>query len=378
MSIMTQPEKVNRPIAKKAEQRRNSSIELLRIVMMFYIVYGHALSQSAIPEDMPIGNMLLTYCFSFARAATLCFMVLSGWYMNTDAGIIDTYRKMIKTWIIFVCELFLISGFCILNYGVGWDYLLLSFFSLSWRPLWYVACYIMFLAFVPLINASYKQLENDVSGRRKIALATGFMVFGLGTITPFLFGIDSDRFPTFYSELLVYIVAYLIVKFLKQDIERVPDFIWYFALIFGFLFFVIVRSLYFLAQRELIAPFFGMNYLRNLIGFFYSHIETLPLLIFAISIIMLAKKIQFHSKIINQISACTMSVYIIHQMPLLYPHLWDEIYKVNLFAAKKTWVFFLYMVFVFATLYVVAFIVDAILKKIISFGEKMIFKSRYR
>lgn len=379
MGTMTKIAKGNSLIANQQGQSRNSSIELLRIMMMFYIIYGHAMSQSAIPKDMPIGNTILTYCFSFARAATLCFMVLSGWYMNINQGIKDTYRKMIKLWIKFACELFLISCFCILKYDYDWNYLRLSFFPLSWRPLWYVACYIMFLAFVPLINAAYKQLEDDVSGRRMIAVATGFMIFGLGTISPFLFGIDADRFPTFYSELLVYIVAYIVVKFLKQDLERVPNLIWYLVLILGFFFFVIVRSLYFLsAERGLIDRFLGMNYLRKFVGVFYSHIETLPLLLFSVSVIMLTKKIQFHSRIINKISVCTISVYVIHQMPLLYPHLWDEIYRVNLFASKPIWIFFLYMIFVFVTLYAVSFIIDTILNNAIDFGEKMIYMSRHR
>lgn len=72
----------NKSKAVAMEQTRNSNIELLRILLMFFIVFGHAVSQSDIPANIPYSNAIITYLFYFARPAALCFMILTGLYMD--------------------------------------------------------------------------------------------------------------------------------------------------------------------------------------------------------------------------------------------------------------------------------------------------------
>ncbi len=356
----------NKSKAVVTEQTRNSNIELLRILLMFFIVFGHAVSQSDIPANIPYSNAIITYLFYFARPATLCFMILTGLYMDPSKKITAIYTKMYKIWLKFAIELIIICIFCIIRFGYDPIYLLYSIFPLSWRPLWYVACYIMFLAFVPLINAAYLQIREPLN-RMMTGIAVGFMVFGLGTISPFLFGVNIDKYPTFYSELLVYIAAYVIVLFLKEWIERIPQWIWWIIVIGWFSAIITIQTLYFFSREaNVIHCFNGIDKLKRAADFFNAHIETVPMLAFSIGIIMLWKNISFSSPVVNKISRCTISVYVVHQMPLLFPHLWDEIYKVNIFATKPSWMFFLYMCFVFISLYFISWIFDYIINIIIN------------
>lgn len=282
---------------------RESNIELMRIVLMFIIVFGHAMSQTSIESRLSIPNQIITICTGLARPATVCFMILSGMYMNPYRKIRNCYSKLIYTWLKYAIELLIISAFCIIVFDESVVYLMYSIFPLTWRPLWYVSCYVMFMSFAPLINLAYLSLESDLQSRRIIATVIGFMVFGIGTISPFLKGMNADIFPTFYSELLVYIVIYLLMLFLREDISRVPQCIWIILFSGFYAFYCVVRILYYLCNDlGLIKHVFGLNYANACVSYFYSHIETLPILLFALSTVMIVRNIKVkNSSIINSV-----------------------------------------------------------------------------
>ena len=70
---------------KSINNERNSAIELLRIVCMFFIVWGHCISQSVPIANLRISTQIVQiFMGGYARLATACFMVITIWYINVN------------------------------------------------------------------------------------------------------------------------------------------------------------------------------------------------------------------------------------------------------------------------------------------------------
>ena len=355
--------------------KRDSGIELLRILFMFNIFVGHAISQTSMVGVMPLGNKILCSFITLSRPASLGFMLLSG---TVGRGYTPTkaIRKAIMLWVKYVILLLLTFAFGIWRFKTSSFPAWWSFIPLCWRPLWFVTCYIMFLAFAPIIDAAYDSLQNDTKARRLVAGTVFFCIFGIGTLSPVFLGID--RWPTFYSELLVYVGAYTIMRFLREDLDLVSSRVYAFIVATMMLVYIIVYIFLALVLDYEIVPYIrGMRTMRRLWGFFASHIETIPMLIFAISVCIIAKRIKIKSEAVNIISSATLTVYVIHQSPFLAPMLWDDLFHVNALIMKNTAAFAVYMVAIFGLVYLVALITEVLINKVIGTMEYMIMKVVY-
>ena len=101
-------------------------------------------------------------------------------------------------------------------------------------------------------------------------------------------------------------------------------------------------------------------------------VGMIPNLVYAVSIVSFFDKIEFHSKIVNKISKATMMVYLIHQMPYIIPHIWDDVFRVNIFSQYPFMLYSLYLLFVIGVLYVIALILDYFVNHVVNHLVKCI------
>ena len=97
--------------------------------------------------------------------------------------------------------------------------------------------------------------------------------------------------------------------------------------------------------------------------FFKENIRTIPNFAIALSIVIIILNLkEKNNKIINSLSKCTFTVYIIHQIPSFYMFLWKKIYKYDVWADSHL---FWYLFIVFALTYIICYFIDGIRLKFI-------------
>ncbi|WP_342562648.1 acyltransferase [Paenibacillus sp. FSL R7-0345] len=148
---------------------KNSSIELLRIFLVFLVILIHAtpLGKIKLGEISNI-NLGVTYLiYSFARPAVNIFIIISGYFLcDKVINIKKSTNKLLQPILFFLPVLFFYSIISLNENGYGLIKSLLL--SLLYIPtlggvffhLWYIASYILLLLATPYLNLIIRNLES--------------------------------------------------------------------------------------------------------------------------------------------------------------------------------------------------------------------------
>lgn len=292
------------------ELHRNSSIELLRIILMCHIIWGHFYSQTSM--ELSYAHVILRTVFSnSARIATATFFIITAYYCNIEDSINKIVTKVVKIYFQYSITSFL-GCLCFGHFKEG---ILYGLFPLVINPSWYVSCYIYFLLLLPILNSFVSHFAKIKSYSTYI----GIVLFG----SSMLYIIVYRDFPTddFWHLLLVFSVVYLLVKAYRNEID-------YICSNKKIALYTMVVYLLYLSTL-LVGTILDFNMLLKILKNVQVELLMLPVWIVAIMIVMAFINREFHSKIINNISSGVMCAYIIHSLPCVIPHLWDGVFMAD-------------------------------------------------
>ena len=138
---------------------RNSNIELLRIVCMFFIVLEHILIMGTDFFTAPVGyqGVAANMIIGFTYVGVDCFILITG-YFGSDLS----WKRCLHFYLI--CALYEVLGF-VVAYSLGKvDFSLqaLSYiiFPISHSNTWFVRCYAILLLLIPLINYGLNSINK--------------------------------------------------------------------------------------------------------------------------------------------------------------------------------------------------------------------------
>lgn len=296
---------------------RESNIELLRIVAMFFIVLHHLivhgiknvgylaypLEEICVEKQVPL--ILLN---AFTIVAVNCYVLISGYW-----GIYPTKKKF--------CSLFVICAF----YSVG-HYLLYALLNASFsvkmfiyailpfshnQGLWFVTCYIGLFFISPLLNAAVNYLnEKEMEWVNVLG--------GLGIIT-FYFGYlwRTELNHNGYN-IINFIFLYMIGRYLKlKNAKKQKKY----------------KSAYLLLVYivcTLITALLGIFFLcykgTSVFLFYWAWRYNSPLVIIgAVALFMFFNSFTIRKRWINYIAASTFPVYLIHENCFANEYLYDYV-----------------------------------------------------
>lgn len=142
--------------------KRDSNIELLRLVCMFLIVFQHCIHLCAFPEvwdtsvmsvEVGVASVLLGLTYIGVN----CFVLISGYY-----GIKLKLRSALNIYLI--CAIYALIGYLLHLYidgaHVGMGLLYHSIFCISHSKLWFVKCYVGLMLLSPLLNAAIQNMQQ--------------------------------------------------------------------------------------------------------------------------------------------------------------------------------------------------------------------------
>lgn len=338
----------------KSIKKRNSALELLRIVCMFLIVMHHF----AVHGNYDLGshitsnNLWVQFLSLGGKLGINCFIMISGYFLINSSF---KLKKLIKL----VCEIWFYS----------------------------VIFYLIFL-FSGSFNFSFSMFINDLTPilNSRYGFATVYLVLYLLSpyLNKFLKSLTKNQYKKFLT--ITFILWSVIPTFTTIEFQY-SDLIWY-MIMYSFAAYVRLFPCNYFNKFKVNLSLAILSYIAiflfavvvDIIGsgneFLFSHstyfrgINKVPLFITSFTLFLAFKNMKIkYNKYINLVSATTFGIYLIHDNPYMRIFLWKKLFKCSKLLNNNY--FIIYSIIIIISVFVVCSIID---KLRIMFIEKYFVK----
>lgn len=284
------------------KKKRDSNIELLRIILMIVIVAHHYVVNSGIMESINqcnrggVSSLALIYGWG-GKTAINCFVLITGWFMcRTQCEI--KWKKLLSLYIeiklyrILIYLIFLCSGYA--------QFSLKELYKTAFGVVYgfgkgFTSSFLAFYALIPFINRLLETLDKKTHG---ILIALLLSIYSI--------------FPTFFLNSSFeyvgwYVTLYLVVAYIKIYPARIFDS----KKITGFL----SLALLVLSWCSVVVIYFVAKKINRTLPYYYFVADSNKLLAFltALFVFCFFKNISLgQNRFINIISSATFGVLLIH------------------------------------------------------------------
>lgn len=281
--------------------KRQSGIELLKVIALFLIIICHTYSSFAtarypMQQDIVFDAVSFTnieyFIFqifiTFGYIGNFIFFVCSAWFLVDSKK--NKLEKVIGIWInaLIISILFLVI-YWLLGYEATSEIVIKSFLPISSENNWYITTYIVFYLLYPFINL----ILNNLNKKQH------FCVTLLLFVVYFIFDYFFIEKAFFKNDLIMFMVIYVIVAYVKKYMVDYCDDVKKNVVV------LIVASLIFYT-------FIFINYAIMPIEIKW-HVLNNPFFLFmTISLINIFRKFKIQNSFINTISALSLFVYLTH------------------------------------------------------------------
>ena len=299
--------------------QRNSSVELLRIFAIFFIIMHHFSIASTI-EPSAFQSAFL-YSFNvywnqvfngLGKIGVNLFILISGYFLCNNTSFktkrtLDTYLKVFMWSMIFMG----------LQLATGFSSPTSSFFITSFTPIislrwWFMSSYLVIFLLHPLIN----KLINKLNKTSHILVTVLLLVFWMFTrITYSVFIMNS--IPWF---VIVYFIGAYIKKYLKMD--KLKAWILIIATAALYLLFAYVNTFDFIGDGVTIESTKELPYIILGLSRDFSFLNLLLSITLFIAFIVMKP---FYNKFINILGKCTFGVYLIHSSFVVEEYIFNNL-----------------------------------------------------
>ena len=340
---------------------RNACIDLLRILLMLFIITGHCVAHTSIRGALSFlsdkwlftwGVQALTVC------AVDCFILITGYFMANKIFKSGHIAKLwLKTWVYSILITGIFFALKLTPFSVKMT--VEAFFPVFGKVWWFITCYIMLYILSPFINAGLNTLKDKQLNALMLLTVIVFYVLPLFAIIfpPF----DNTEGMGITGFITLYITGFYLAK--KQFNLSLKKCFFY-LLINNLVIFLSKILLTFITQKYNIQAGTALLY----------HYNTVFELLNAILLFLIFKQINIKKAggLVFFLSSGVFAVYLIHEHPLIRNLLWQTGLKEIL--AEES--FFRYIWLILAMPFVIlitCILIDKILDFILF---KPVFKSK--
>lgn len=304
-------------------KKRNSAIELLRIISMLLIIFHHfsvhGLYRGFINHQASMGTHLVSALLSSGgKIGVDIFMIISGYFMVRSSFKRKKFNQLLLQMFFYSLLFF---GINLFTYWVpiGPKMILTSILPFTYTGYWFINAYLLIYLFSPFVNRLLNSL-NKQDFQKLVALIM-FVVFILPTIFPKAMEmLDNGIFIT----LSCYIIgAYLQLHPLELK-KHTPKQL---GIILTFVNLAIIWGS--IIIFEIVGNKLHINAILGHVTFFASD-SSLFILLLSIGLFLWFSHIKpFYNHGINVIAGTTLGIYLIHDNPLVRIGLWQKILHLN-------------------------------------------------
>jgi len=289
-----------------SKRERNSSIELLRIIAMIFIVMSH----SSVHGDFPnvASHVLLNNYFLdwlvLGNLGVDIFVMISGYFLSTKEFKIQSVTKLLAQVWFFSC--LCLAIYILAGNTVSFKELITAILPTIFNQYWFFTAYIVLLILTPYINVLIKNTD-----RKQLLSCLGIMI-ALWSILP-----TFTTRSMYGSELPQFLMFYLLGAYLKKYPDNalsIPNVRRWLTGCSGVL----------LLASSMVLRFFNDNIWSISVPtiLFYSRTS---ILVVGLAIGMISTAVYhkpWSNKFVNTISSCTFGVYLLHDNVLFRRMLW--------------------------------------------------------
>jgi len=325
-------------------KQRNSSFELLRIFLMFLIIFSHFSGHSGAILNTNSLNLAISYILHIGgKIAVDCFIILSGFYLINSKF---NFKKILKLYIQ-VLSYSVIIGLIFSVMGIE-KFSWYDFFPIIYSSgkYWFFAAYFLLYLFSPFLN----QLINKISKAEYTKLLCTLFVFA--SVIPFF-----TNQILLSNDFLWFTYLYLIGAFIKKYDIRIFDSKkkYFFALVILYLLIIVI---------DVILYKCGIIYIYN-IPHYISILNSPILLVGAILIFFFFKEMNIkNNNAINFISSLVFGIYLFHDNYLIRNIIWSDIFKVRTYFFSSPMLYLYYALKCTIIIFFIGTIIELIRKKI--------------
>lgn len=306
----------NNTTIQPIKKQRNSSIELLRIILMFVIVLCHSSSQMS-SLSMSGANKYFLQFTNLSNLMVDIFVLISGYFICKLAFSLKKVFLLLLQVAFYSVILYLVSialkenVFSVKNF-------FLSFFPTITRQYWFVSAYVILYLLSPFINL----LLTNISQKQHLLLIGTLII--IYSIVPTFTTFYQDGMDVFILITLYTIGAYLRLYPNTRLMQRRTA--WILTLISASLYFGSVLALNIVGLKF-------KTFAQHPNYFLTKHCPFT--ITFAIGIFVLFVNWEIKSKFINLLGSCMFGVYLIHNSG--YIRFWykNDLFKFSSYASSS-------------------------------------------
>lgn len=331
------------------QKKRNSSLELLRIIsmvmIMFYhfAIHGHFDFSTA---SVSVSRMWLNLISMGGKIGVDLFIIISGYFLISDTSPLNI-KRMLKLWgQVFFYSVVIYALACV--FGIS-QFNLISLikcvFPITFTQYWFASSYFVLYLLHPFLNKFLCSLSKKTYQSLLVLLIICWSVIPTLTTTNF----ESNS-------LLWFMVLYAISGYIKLYGLNEKNKNNHYVVIC-----VLMSFLTYLSSIAITVAGTRFNSLASHFTYFYSQ-EKINILVICVSMFMIFVNLKMsYNKWINLVACASFGVYLIHDNNYLRTFIWRDLFKVSLFESSA--VIIPYSIAVILLIYVVCTVIDLIRQK---------------
>ena len=342
------------------ENRRQSNLEMLRIVSMLLIVMAHCDEifglASLYSRSLGINKIITDWLHIGGQIGVGCFILISGYFMVEQRV---SARKLLKlageVWFYTISIWLVWTLWTILQGQIDADEFITAtkkaLFPILSSHYWFVTAYIILMALSPFFNIFIHSLNQQQYRAFLGTLLTVFVVIGGGIPSVLPYMMEGRLIPVF----IMYFIAGYIRRFGNLNVRNASRH------------FVIA----FIGYALLLASFYFITYLglkfnsRTIMDqrYFYRALNSPLVVVICIELFTGFLKLDMgNHKWINTLASCTLGVYLLHCNSILK----EGLTKVfSIYRESRPPFVFLYSLVSVAIIYAAASLIDYIRQKFV-------------
>lgn len=265
------------------KKSRNSSIELLRLVCIFGIIFMHTIAYGG-NELSKLNRILLIFTNCFTNLGVTCFMLISGYY-----GVRFQLDKLIKLDLMIIFYTMLHQGIkVVLGVPVGKMDLLSMVFPILSNQYWYLTAY-----FIIAILSGYLNTAAEKLGRERLQKMLCVLLFLFSVVPTFLhFDILGSEGKNVVHMTMIYLLGRYI-RLYEHHTYRIKR-----------LLLLLISNILLTFVLEM-----GLFLLTGYYSWFYRDCSVFTI-VSAVLLFLIFQTIWFENAIINRVASAVLAVYV--------------------------------------------------------------------
>ncbi len=304
------------------KHERNSALELLRILAMFFIVISHYSVHGVIcVDELDFSfNKIILECVTLGNLGVVIFVMITGYFMC------ETEYKLQKIFKVWFPVFFYSIMFYLIFVFVGKE----TFSALGiikvicpiiFQQYWFMTAFIVLYIFIPYINEVLKTIKV----RKFLVLIV--IMFSIWGIIPTFF--MMDMYGTYILQFVMFYSIGAFIRLHKEYIYKIETISSYLLVILPLL----------LLLSSVVLEGIGIGY-----GTYFYHRTSVLIILLAASLVIKFSIINpFYNNVVNKVAGCTFGVYLIHDNKYVRTFIWGELFTNSLYQESHSMMLILHM-----------------------------------